>query len=124
MGVTHVDEWLPRRIEIGGVSQDLGPTRFIQLIASPIAVTEEGGGPALQVVLAQFLPLRSVLQLNRERLVLMGNEVLPWVPAIHAYQAVEHRFEVAAAAIPVYRPDNGPGVRQIEAAFNPLHATV
>src|SRR6266511_2138113 len=48
----------------------------------------------------------------------MGYELLSRVPAIHAYQAVEHRFEVAAGAIPIYRPDDGPGVRQIEASVH------
>ena len=95
--------------------QNLWPTRFVKLIAPTVAVAEESGGPALEVVLTQLLPLRGVLEPDRELGVFMANEVLPRVPAIHAYQPIEHRFEIAARAVPVYRPDDGPGVRQIEA---------
>ena len=55
-----------------------------------------------------------MLQLDRERRVLVTDQVLARVPAVHAHQPVEHRLEIAARRIPVHRADDRPRVRQIQ----------
>src|SRR4030095_13718000 len=69
------------------------------------------------MILAQLVPLSRVFQLNGETRVLVSDQVLPRVASIHADQPVEHRLQVAGGIVPVDRPDDGPGVRQVEAGI-------
>ena len=113
--VTHVLEGLRPGIEVLGMAQDPGPAFRVQLIAPAVAIAEERGGPALEVVTAQLPPPGRVLQPDSKLGVLVGDEVFPRVASIHADQPVEHRLEVAAHPVPVDRSDDGPGIRQIQA---------
>ena len=69
---------------------------------------------SLEMIDAELLPLRRLLERHRELGVLVANEVLPGVAAVHAHESVEQELQIAAWRIPVDWTDDHPRIGKIE----------
>ncbi len=114
VGLTIVPEQLRRRIEVLLVPEDLRPPVAAQLVAAAVPVAEEARRPPFEVVERQAPPPLRVLQLHRQLGVLVLDQLLARVAAVHAHQPVEHQLQVAGRSIPMDRPDDRPGVGEVE----------
>ena len=84
------------------------------LVAAPVAIAKEGRRPPFEVVQAQGIPFRGVLQFHRELRVLVLDQFLPRIAAIHADQPIEHELEIARRPIPIHWANDRPRVREVE----------
>lgn len=63
---------------------------IVQLVATTVSISEETRGAPFQMIQAQLLPQLRVFELICEARVLVLNQLLARVAAVHADQAVEH----------------------------------
>ena len=90
------------------------PPYGVQLVAAAVAVAEEAGGAALEVVQTHRRPDLVVLESHGRFRILVANGRLVRVAAVHAHHPIEQRFEVAGRPVPVHRTDDRPGVAALD----------
>src|SRR4051812_40183853 len=97
------------------VPQNLRAVIPIELICATIAVAEERGSAAFEMIACQLLPSQAFLQRLRFQRALFVDEIGTRIAAAHRDEPVEHRFRVGARTVPPDRPNDRPCIRAREA---------
>jgi hypothetical protein len=66
--------------------------KVVEFIAPTIAITKESGASSFEMVDAQLAPFRGVFELHRHFGILVVNQFLFGIPAVHAHETIEHQF--------------------------------
>src|SRR3954462_13531382 len=82
------------------VAQNLRAVIPIELICAKIAVAEERGSAAFEMIACQLLPLSDFLQRLRFQRALFVEQTGTRIATAHTDEPVEHRFKIGAWTVP------------------------